>query len=238
MPVVCHATCWRAPSFTKPRRRSRRSGGEGGDSSQRPRRASGLSRRLWTGAHEAMSTRSSVCPRLGPRFGRARRPALLFAARKPFRCVTVALKASAALSWCDAPLAKLADAGNLKFPSGNGVPVRSRRGASQGNLHTPLGYLGMKGQYAGTPPFCPTTAQILAQRRVQPDAMSRYYARALTIIWVVPEYFKSRASVSFAIPAVNETRTGELSLPRLPVRERETGLEPATPTLARLCSTN
>jgi hypothetical protein len=81
-----------------------------------------------------------------------------------FRCGTVALEASAALSWCDAPLAKLADAGNLKFPSGNGVPVRSRRGASQADRHTPVGYLAMWGQCARTPPYWPTSRHISAQR--------------------------------------------------------------------------
>ena len=57
--------------------------------------------------------------------------------------------------------------------------------------------------------------------------------------------FKSRASASFAIPARGPlTKNGGASAPPFFIlsphlnRERETGLEPATPTLARLCSTN
>ena len=66
--------------------------------------------------------------------------------------------------------------------------------------------------------------------------------------------FKSLASTRFAIPALLEIQRREPksmveraytqslepphSNPRLPYSERETGLEPATPTLARLCSTN
>ena len=61
-----------------------------------------------------------------------------------------------------------------------------------------------------------------------------------------PQDFKSRASTDFATPACSAIRFSaipkdsvDLWLHRLNVsRKRETGLEPATPTLARLCSTN
>ncbi len=53
----------------------------------------------------------------------------------------------------------------------------------------------------------------------------------------IPRDFKSLASTGFATRAENNEPAGKATLsPRQ--TKRETGLEPATPTLARLCSTN
>ena len=61
---------------------------------------------------------------------------------------------------------------------------------------------------------------------------------ARTRMGLPPRDFKSLASTYFATPAEMAKGSGISAPLRSHFRERETGLEPATPTLARLCSTN